>query len=80
MDGRIVYCHGLPGSPAELGAFASADWDRHVLPLRRLARGGDDFEADLLAAFDALELKEPRVVMGFSLGAMATSGSWQVSS
>lgn len=71
MDGRIVYCHGLPGCPTELGAFGAASRLQHIRPLHRLARSRGNFEADLLAAFDALEIKEPSVVVGFSLGAMS---------
>lgn len=71
MDGRIVYCHGLPGCPTELGAFGAANELEHIRPLHRLARSRGNFEADLLAAFDALEIKEPSVVVGFSLGAMS---------
>lgn len=71
MDVRIVYCHGLPGHPAELGAIGGASRLRQVHALHRLGRGRGDFEADLLAAFDALDLKEPVVVAGFSLGAMS---------
>lgn len=71
MHGRIVYCHGLPGGPSELGAFGAADRFQHFRPLDRLARSRGGFEADLLAAFDALEIKEPSVVVGFSLGAMS---------
>ena len=71
MDDPIIYCHGLPGHPAELGAFGAANRLQQFRPLDRLAQGRGDFEADLLAAFDALELKAPSVVAGFSLGAMS---------
>lgn len=71
MDGRIVYCHGLPGCPTELGAFGAANRLQHIRPLHRLARSRGNFEADLLAAFDALEIREPSVIVGFSLGAMS---------
>ena len=71
MDRRVVYCHGLPGCPTELGAFGAATRLQHIRPLHRLAHSRGNFEADLLAAFDALEIKEPSVVVGFSLGAMS---------
>ena len=71
MDRRVVYCHGLPGCPTELGAFGAANRLQHIRPLHRLAHSRGNFEADLLAAFDALEIKEPSVVVGFSLGAMS---------
>lgn len=68
---RIVYCHGLPGRPAELGVIGAASRLREVHALHRLGRGRGDFEADLLTAFDALDVQEPVVVAGFSLGAMS---------
>ena len=66
-----MYCHGLPGCPTELGAFGAANRLQHIRPLHRLAHSRGNFEADLLAAFDALEIKEQSVVVGFSLGAMS---------
>lgn len=71
MLDRIVYCHGLPGCPAELGAFGAANSLQHIRPLHRLDNSRGNFEADLLAVFDALEIEEPSVVVGFSLGAMS---------
>lgn len=71
MNKGFVYCHGLPGCAAELGAFGAANRLQQVHPLHRLTRSLGNFEENLLEAFDALELKEPSVVVGFSLGAMS---------
>lgn len=71
MEKRFVYCHGLPGSPAELGAFGAANRLQDIHPLQRLVSSLGNFESNLLAAFDSLKLKEPSVIVGFSLGAMS---------
>lgn len=71
MVGRIVYCHGLPGCTAELGAFGAANIVQQMHSLARLDSSGGDYETNLVAAFDALEIEEPSIVVGFSLGAMS---------
>jgi pimeloyl-ACP methyl ester carboxylesterase len=70
MENKIVYCHGLPGSPDELAAFDRAP-PANVVALDRLAQRGATYEARVLAEFDALDRGDPLTVAGFSLGAMA---------
>lgn len=72
-----------PGKPGGHLALCAHRWlfspamRRRLLQLRTagigrsLARSSGDFEADLLAAFDAFKFTEPSVVVGFSLGAMS---------
>lgn len=71
MSIRTIYCHGLPGSPSELGAFGAPQLIENIHALERLSRNTGNYERDLLAAFDALDLKEQAAVAGFSLGAMS---------
>ena len=54
-----------------MGALGAANSLKHVRPLHRLGNGRGNFEADLVAAFDALKIEEPSIVVGFSLGAMS---------
>lgn len=71
MSTRVIYCHGLPGSTSELGAFGAPQSVENIHALDRLSRTTGAYERDLLAAFDALGLKEHVAVAGFSLGAMS---------
>ena len=70
---RVIYCHGLPGSPAELAAFAPASLAGLATPLDRLAGAGGSYEHTVLASFDVATAgsEAPAVLIGFSLGAMA---------
>lgn len=71
MSIRVIYCHGLPGSTAELSAFGVPQDVAHIHCLDRFSRSTGAYERDLLAAFDALNLTAPTTVAGFSLGAMS---------
>jgi pimeloyl-ACP methyl ester carboxylesterase len=72
MNRRVIYCHGLPGSPEELSAFATPL--RHdVQGLERLGRCEGSYEARVLSAFDDLGVKAPVTIAGFSLGAMSAT-------
>ena len=62
MSIRTIYCHGLPGSPSELGAFGAPQLIENIHALERLSRNTGNYERDLLAAFDALDLKEQAAV------------------
>jgi len=68
---RVIYCHGLPGSPSELIAFGAPQAVTHIHGLDRLPQSTGAYERDLLASFDALNLTAPTTVAGFSLGAMS---------
>jgi pimeloyl-ACP methyl ester carboxylesterase len=68
---RIIYCHGLPGSPDELSAFETSTPPQHVHGLDRLSDRHGDYQERLLAAFDRLGVDEPVSIAGFSLGAMS---------
>lgn len=70
MDGRIVYCHGLPGSPAELQALGTP-LPHRLVALDRLGRREETYESRALSAFDALGFQGEANLIGFSLGAMA---------
>jgi pimeloyl-ACP methyl ester carboxylesterase len=72
MDRRIIYCHGLPGSPLELKAFVSSAALPDIQALDRL-KEPKDYPDGLLAAFDAARLDVPVTVVGFSLGAMSAA-------
>lgn len=71
MNRRVIYCHGLPGSPEELSAFEAPR--AHVQGLDRLALCVHDYETDLLSAVDALSIEAPVTLAGFSLGAMSAA-------
>jgi pimeloyl-ACP methyl ester carboxylesterase len=66
----ILYCHGLPGSPAELAGLDLGD-RRNIIALDRLSFGAATHEAAVLGAFDATAPSEPVTLVGFSLGAMS---------
>jgi pimeloyl-ACP methyl ester carboxylesterase len=70
MDGRILYCHGLPGSPHELRALGAPPPGR-IVALDRLVRHEETYESRVLSAFDAVGIQDAATVAGFSLGAMA---------
>lgn len=67
----FVYCHGLPGSPAELQPLVSAERLRSFAALDRLAWRGTSYARGVAAALDSLGITAPVDVVGFSLGAMA---------
>ncbi|ATC32742.1 hypothetical protein CA606_10525 [Caulobacter vibrioides] len=73
----FIYCHGLPGSAAELELFGGPDLEgASVVCLERLQAGRDhlDWQDRLLAAFDAARanLDRPTVrLVAFSLGTMS---------
>lgn len=68
---RIVYLHGLPGSVEEArAALGTTSLPAGVQVLDRLGATGHAYEAALLSAFDA-DVREPCVLVGFSLGAMS---------
>ena len=69
MNRRVIYCHGLPGSPEELSAFEIPL--QHVHGLERLGRRKGSYEESVLAAFDRLGVVAPVTIAGFSLGAMS---------
>ena len=71
MNQRVVYCHGLPGWPAELGAFETSLL--HVHALDRLGHAKGSYEESVVCAFDAIGVDEPVTVAGFSLGAMTAA-------
>jgi pimeloyl-ACP methyl ester carboxylesterase len=71
VDRRIIYCHGLPGSPEELSAFEASTPLQHVRALDRLGHHKGNFEDSVLSAFDGLGGDEPVTVVGFSLGTMS---------
>lgn len=70
---RFLYCHGLPGSPGELVAFAPQALAARATALDRLVEPASSYERAILFAFDAAMkgAAAPCVVFGFSLGAMA---------
>lgn len=68
---RIIYCHGLPGSPDEIGAFETPRPSPHIHSLDRLSGHRGDHRERLLAAFDRLGIDAPVTIAGFSLGAMS---------
>lgn len=73
----FIYCHGLPGSAAELKLFGGQDRKgASVVCLERLQASYDnpDWQDRLLAAFDAAraEIGRPTVrLVAFSLGTMS---------
>jgi pimeloyl-ACP methyl ester carboxylesterase len=71
VNRRVVYCHGLPGSPEELSAFETSTPLQHVHALDRLGHYKGSYEDSVLSAFDAMRVDEPVTVVGFSLGAMS---------
>ncbi|MDZ4692967.1 alpha/beta hydrolase [Terricaulis sp.] len=71
MDRRVIYCHGLPGSPEELSAFGAWTPRQHVHGLDRLGHHNGPYEENVLLAFDAIGVDEPVTLVGFSLGAMS---------
>lgn len=71
MYQRVVYCHGLPGSPDELSAFETSTPLQHVHGLDRLGHHKGSYEESVLSAFDGVGVDEPVTVAGFSLGAMS---------
>jgi pimeloyl-ACP methyl ester carboxylesterase len=73
MTDRILYCHGLPGSPEELAVFDPSAAARHVHALDRLSQPHASYEARVLAAFDEATVDGPVTVAGFSLGAMSAA-------
>jgi len=68
---RIIYCHGLPGSPEELSAFETLAPVSHIHALDRLGHHSGEYEKSVLAAFDRMGVDEPVTLAGFSLGAMS---------
>jgi len=71
VNRRIIYCHGLPGSPEELSAFEASTPLQHVYALDRLGDDEGSYEQSVLSAFDGMGVDEPVTVAGFSLGAMS---------
>ena len=71
MNRRVIYCHGLPGSPEELSAFETSKPPPHVHALDRLGHHEGSYEDSVLSAFDGMGIDEPVTVVGFSLGAMS---------
>jgi len=68
---RVVYCHGLPGSPEELSAFETLKPLQHVHALDRLGDHEESYEESVVSAFDGTGIDEQVTVVGFSLGAMS---------
>lgn len=74
---HVIYCHGLPGSAAELGVFGGPDSEGvSASCLDRLTAADEraGWQAGLLAAFDAemARVGRPTVrIAAFSLGAMS---------
>lgn len=69
----LVYCHGLPGLPGELAAFAPPELAAESIAVSRLDRGAISYRDAVLAAFDkaTAEVEGQCLLLGFSLGAMA---------
>ena len=74
---RFIYCHGLPGSAAELQLFGGQDLeDASVICLERLQAGRDhlNWQDRLLAAFDVARAETGHSsvrLVAFSLGTMS---------
>jgi pimeloyl-ACP methyl ester carboxylesterase len=68
---RIIYCHGLPGSPDEISAFGTSTPLQHVVALDRLGSCSGSYEESVLSTFDEAGVDRPVTVVGFSLGAMS---------
>ncbi|MCX7359472.1 MAG: alpha/beta hydrolase [Alphaproteobacteria bacterium] len=73
MNRRVIYCHGLPGSPEELSAFETSPPLLHVHALDRLGDSTGSYEESVLSAFDGMGVDQPVTVAGFSLGAMSAA-------
>lgn len=69
----FVYCHGLPGLPGELEAFAPPELAAKSIAISRLDSGAKSYRDAALAAFDkaTVEIEGQCLLFGFSLGAMA---------
>lgn len=70
----IVFCHGMPGSPADAELLRRANPKADIIPLRLLDLDPEAVDTGLGAAFDAavnLEDHNNIHLVGFSIGAMA---------